>query len=218
MKKRLLIVGGHGSGEIAMSIFEDMNVVTNEWDIIGYLTDIRKPGHKLGKHTVIGSTAEIMDYVTKGYYIHNALYFNAKDKKNRVIRFKELDIPLEVNVTGVHPTAMVTPGVEMGYGVLVNQFALLQVNCQIENFVHVYSGSLVGHDSHTQDYCTIGAHSIVGGRVNLKEGVHVGLNSTIREDITVGEYAVIGMSGVVVKNVSDFDIVVGNPAKSIKKL
>ena len=32
MKKRLLIVGGHGSGEITMSIFEDINVITNEWD------------------------------------------------------------------------------------------------------------------------------------------------------------------------------------------
>ena len=83
MKKRLLIVGGHGSGEITMSIFEDMNVITNEWELAGYLTDIREPGQKLGKHTVIGSTAEIMDYIDKGYYIHNALYFNAKDKKKQ---------------------------------------------------------------------------------------------------------------------------------------
>ena len=52
MKKRLLIVGGHGSGEITMSIFEDINVITNEWDIAGYLTDIREPGQKLGKHIV----------------------------------------------------------------------------------------------------------------------------------------------------------------------
>ena len=217
MKKRLLIVGGHGSGEITMSIFEDINVITNEWELVGYLTDIREPGQKLGKHTVIGSTAEIMDYINKGYYIHNALYFNAKDKKTRVVRFMELDIPLEANATGVHPTAIVAPGVKMGYGVLVNQYALLQVNCLIKNFVHVYSGCLVGHDTHINNYCTIGAHSIVGGRVILKEGVHVGLNATIREDITVGQYSILAMSSVVVKDVEDFDIVVGNPAKTIKK-
>lgn len=217
MKKRLLVIGGHGSGEIAMSIFEDINSINNEWDIVGYLTDIKEPGQRLGKYKIIGTTEEILDYVNKEYYIHNALFFNAKDKKNRVDRFKALDIPLEANATGVHPTANVTPGVKMGSGVLVCQYSLLQVNCQIEDFVHIYSGSLVGHDSHTQKYCTIGAHSIVGGRVILEEGVHVGLNATIREDITVGEYAVIGMSGVVVKNVSDFDVVVGNPAKTIKK-
>ncbi len=217
MNKKLLIIGGHGSGEIAMSIFEDINSITKEWDIVGYLSDIKEPGQKLGKHTIIGSTAEIMDYVNKGYYIHNTLFFNAKDKKNRVTRFKDLDIPLEANATGVHPTAIVTPGVKIGFGVLINQYALLQTNCQIENFVHVYSGSLMGHDSYTKNYCTIGAQSIVGGRVILGEGVHVGFNATIREDITVGKYSIVGMSSAVVKDITDFDIVGGNPAKSIKK-
>ena len=143
MNKKLLIIGGHGSGEIAMSIFEDINSITKEWDIVGYLSDIKEPGQKLGKHTIIGPTAEIMDYVNKGYYVHNTLFFNAKDKKNRVNRFRELDIPLEANATGVHPTAIITPGVRIGFGVLINQYALLQTNCQIENFVHVYSGSLI---------------------------------------------------------------------------
>ena len=86
MNKKLLIIGGHGSGEIAMSIFEDINSITKEWDIVGYLSDIKEPGQKLGKHTIIGPTAEIMDYVNKGYYVHNTLFFNAKDKKNRVWR------------------------------------------------------------------------------------------------------------------------------------
>ena len=53
MKKKLLIVGGHGSGEIAISVFEDVNRVTEEWDIVGYLSDIREPGQYLGKHKVI---------------------------------------------------------------------------------------------------------------------------------------------------------------------
>jgi len=217
LKKRLLIIGGHGSGEITMSIFEDINVITNEWELVGYLTDIKEPGQKLGKHSVIGSTAEIVDYVNKGYYIHNSLYYNAKDKKNRVDRFMKLNIPLESNATGVHPTAIVSAGVKMGYGVLVNQYALLQVNCLLESFVHVYSGSLVGHDSQIKNYCTIGAHSIIGGRTVLNEGVHVGLNSTIREDIKVGQYSILGMSSVVIKDIEDFDMVAGNPATTIKK-
>ena len=73
LKKKLLIVGGYGSGEIAMSIFEDKNIVSNEWDLQGYLTDIANPGQKLGKHSIIGSTEEIADYVEKGYYIHNIM-------------------------------------------------------------------------------------------------------------------------------------------------
>ncbi len=218
MKKKLLIVGGHGSGEIAMSIFEDINNTTDEWDLAGYLSDINEPGQKLGKYKIIGTTEEILDYVNKEYYIHNALFFNAKDKKNRVDRFKTLDIPLEANATGVHPTAIVTPGVKMGSGVLVCQYSLIQVNCQIEDFVHIYSGSLVGHDSYISDYSTIGAHSIVGGRIVLGKGVHIGLNACIREDLTIGDFSIIGMGSVVTKNVDSYSIYVGNPARFLKKI
>ncbi len=215
MKKKLLIIGGHGSGEIAMSIFEDSNHVNDEWDIKGYLSDIVMPGNNLGKYKVLGKTEEIMKYIKEGYFIHNALYFSVKDKENRVNRFKELKIPLELNATAIHPTAIVSPGVEIGNGVLINQYSLLQVNCSIGDFVHVYSGSLVGHESRVRDYCTIGAHAIIGGRVIVNEGAHIGLNASIREDITVGSYAIVGMSAVVTKNVNNNNTVVGNPAKQI---
>lgn len=218
MKKKVLIVGGKGSGQIAMSIFEDSNIISNEWDIEGYLTDILKPGEKLGKHKVVGSTKEVLDYVNKGYYVHNALYFNAKDKKNRVDRFKKLNIPKEANASCIHPTATVAADVKIGEGVLINQNVLLQVGCDIKNYVHVYSNSLVGHDAIVNNYCTIAAHSIVGGRALLSEGVHTGLNCSIREDIKIEQYAILGMGSVVINDVDSFSIVAGNPAKIIGKL
>lgn len=218
MKKRLLIIGGHGSGEIAMSIFEDANRLLDEWNLVGYLSDIKKPGQYLGKHKIIGTTDEIEEFVNKGYYIHNTLFFSVKDKINRVERFRKMKIPLEANATGIHPTAVITPGVEIGCGVLINQYSLAQINCKVENFVHVYSVSLIGHDSHVHHYCTIGAHSIVGGRVVLKEGVHIGLNACIREDIKIGKYAIIGLGSVVINDVEDLSVAVGNPAKIVKKI
>jgi len=215
MKNKLLIVGGKGSGEIAMSIFQDMNKVKKEWDIEGYLTDIKNPGEKLGYHNVVGSTSEMLDFVNKGYYIHNTLYINAKEKKDRVERFNKLNIPLEANATGIHPTSIVSPGVKIGHGVLINQFALLQVNCFLQNFIHVYSGSLIGHETYINSFSTIGAHSIIGGRVIIEQGVHVGLNVSIREDLKIGEYSILGMGSVVIKNVKNNDVIAGNPAESI---
>jgi len=217
MKKKLLIVGGIANGEIDMSIFEDINSVSEEWDLVGYLSDIKHPGENIGKHVIVGTTDEIEHYVNQGYYIHNALYFNAKDKENRVNKFKKLNVPLEANATGIHPTAIIAPEVKIGYGVLINQYALAQTGCRIENFVHIYSGSLVGHGSHINNYCTIGAHSIVGGRVILKEGCHIGLNASLREDITIGKYSIIGMGSVVIKDVEDKETVAGNPATVITK-
>ena len=218
MKKKLLIIGGHGSGEIAISIFEDVNKISEEWDIVGYLSDIRKPGQYLGKHKVIGTTDEIEDYVSKGYYIHNALFFNAKDKENRVEKFRKLKIPLEANATAIHPTAYIMPGTKIGYGVLICPYVATSFGIEIENYIHIYTQGFIGHSSIIKDFSTIAAHSVIGARILINEGAHIGLNSSIRENLIIGKYSIVGMGAVVVENVDDYGIAVGNPARVIKNI
>ena len=47
----------------------------------------------------------------------------------------------------------------------------------------------------------------------LRKGSSIGANSTILAGITVGKYALVGAGSVVTKDVPDFSIVYGNPAK-----
>lgn len=218
MKKRLLIVGGHGSGEIAMSVFEAVNNLTEEWIIEGFLTDILKPNEYLGEYKVVGTTDQIEEFVNKGYYIHNTLHFNAKQKQERVKKTKTLVIPIEANATAIHPLSYIHPSTKIGYGVVTLPFSATSFGSEIKNFIHIYTSGFVGHDSIIEDYATITAHSIIGGRVIVKEGAHIGLNSTIREDIVIGKYAIVGMASVVTKNVEDYTVVVGNPARLISNI
>jgi acetyltransferase-like isoleucine patch superfamily enzyme len=51
----------------------------------------------------------------------------------------------------------------------------------------------------------------------VKKGASIGSNATILCGITIGENALIGAGAVVVKDVPANSIVVGNPAKEIKK-
>jgi len=47
----------------------------------------------------------------------------------------------------------------------------------------------------------------------LKKGCSIGANATIVCGITIGVYALIGAGSVITKDVRDFEIVYGNPAK-----
>jgi acetyltransferase-like isoleucine patch superfamily enzyme len=47
----------------------------------------------------------------------------------------------------------------------------------------------------------------------LKQGCSIGANSTIIADITIGEWSLIGAGSVVTKDVPDYGVVWGNPAK-----
>lgn len=47
----------------------------------------------------------------------------------------------------------------------------------------------------------------------VKEGAGLGANSTIRCGITIGRWAMVGAGSVVTKNVPDYGLVYGNPAR-----
>ena len=49
----------------------------------------------------------------------------------------------------------------------------------------------------------------------VREGASIGSNSTIMAGITIGKNALIGAGAVVIKDVPDFSIVAGVPAKVI---
>ena len=215
MKQRLVVVGGRGSGEIAMSMFEAANEVDEAWVLEGFLSDIGDPGDLLGRHPIVGGTDEVEDFVQRGYHIHYALHLNAKQKSVRVEKLRSLRIPPEAHASAIHPLAHLDPSTDVGIGIIACPFAATSAGAQIGSFVHVYTGGFVGHDASVGDYATVAAQSIVGGRVEMGEGVHLGLNSSIREDVRIGEYAIIGMGSVVLHEVAPFEIVAGNPARVI---
>ena len=52
----------------------------------------------------------------------------------------------------------------------------------------------------------------------IKDGAHIGIGSIIMPGVTVGEGAVIGAGAVVTKDIPDYCLAVGVPAKVVKTL
>lgn len=52
----------------------------------------------------------------------------------------------------------------------------------------------------------------------LKAGCSIGANATLLPGITVGQYAMVGAGAVVTKDVPEYSVVVGNPARVIREL
>ena len=54
--------------------------------------------------------------------------------------------------------------------------------------------------------------------VLIRQGAWIGAGATILPGVCVGRHAIVGAGSVVTKDVPDYGVVVGNPAKLVKKL
>ena len=87
----------------------------------------------------------------------------------------------------------------------------------IEDYVKIDALIHIGHDVHLHRNVEVTAGAIVGGFVDVKEGAYIGINSVIRNRISLGEYSFVGMGATVTKSVENGITVVGNPAKPFQK-
>ncbi|MEE9355425.1 MAG: acyltransferase [Methylococcaceae bacterium] len=98
-------------------------------------------------------------------------------------------------------------------------------DCAINSYAKIFGhgGVTIGNNSQVgpSALITTTSHDIRNDmkaefkKVTIKDWAWVGANATILPGITVGHYAVVGAGSIVTKDVPDFAIVVGNPAKVI---
>ena len=57
-----------------------------------------------------------------------------------------------------------------------------------------------------------------GQMVSIGEGSYIGINAVIVGNVKIGKHCVIGANSVVTKDVPDYCVAVGSPARVIKKM
>lgn len=74
----------------------------------------------------------------------------------------------------------------------------------------------VGHNCKIGKACIIAAGTIISGSTTIGDNVTIGAGVTIRNGLTIGNNVSIGMGSVVIKDIPDNCVVVGNPARIIE--
>jgi sugar O-acyltransferase (sialic acid O-acetyltransferase NeuD family) len=113
----------------------------------------------------------------------------------------------------ISDVASVSFGVELGVGVIIRQFVLVDPLATVANHVTLSPGVTVGHHTTIGSFSHLANGVTVSGGVDIGEQVFVGVGASIRDGISIGAGATVGMGAVVVRDVKPGAIVVGNPAK-----
>ncbi|HUP22831.1 MAG TPA: acetyltransferase [Thermoanaerobaculia bacterium] len=91
----------------------------------------------------------------------------------------------------------------------------IQPYCRIGNDVTLWSGNHIGHDSVIEDHCFISSHVVVSGWVRVRSYSFLGVNSTLRDNITIGESCLIGAGAVVLGDTDNHGVYVPERAHKL---
>jgi UDP-2-acetamido-3-amino-2,3-dideoxy-glucuronate N-acetyltransferase len=150
----------------------------------------------------------------KAYFVHESSYVDEPCSIGEGTKIWHFSHVMKDSVIGrrcnIGQNVLVSPGVRIGE------------NCKIQNNVSLYTGVVL------EDHVFCGPSMVFTNVVNprsevvrkdeykatlVKRGASIGANATVVCGVTIGAYAFVGAGAVVTRDVADFALVVGNPAR-----
>lgn len=213
----LIVLGGSGIGMLAISIAKELGNYT----IGGFLNDVIPVGEKIGRYEqfpVIGTTNDLPRFLEDDNNVFFIAYVGMQHEEAVFKKIQSFNIPKYRFATLIHPSAVIPKGMcKIGYGVLMAPLSQLSPDTTLEDNCMMLGNSFLGHDSTLKQFAHLASNSTVGANVVIGRACHIGTNCTVRERVTIGDFCLIGSGAVVLKDVEPHSIMVGNPAKLLRK-
>lgn len=174
------------------------------------------------------------------YQYGNVLFGEWQDLEPLLEKYKIIDYKIEFigvnsalelldlkNIEArIEPGAIIREQVIIGKQAIILMGAVLNVGCQIGERTMIDMGAIVGSGAIIEKNCHIGANAVIAGvmepyydqKVHIEKNCLIGAGAVVLEGITIHEGAVVGAGAVVTQDVPPSCVVVGVPARIIKRV
>ncbi len=210
MKRNLIIIGASG---LAREVYDLALICYGEdadFAIKGFLSDSPSNIEEMGYPKVLSKVAS--------YQIEeNDVFFcgigNVRDRKKTVDIIREKGGEF-INL--IHPTAVISPSVQLGVGIAVKAFCVISSDVKIDDFTFLQSSVIMGHDVEIGRFCQINSFAFFAGHANVSNLVSINAGAKIIQNVKIEEESVVGMGSVVINRVKKGTTVFGIPAKKLR--
>lgn len=182
-------------------------------EIIGFIdNDISKKGKLLEGIPILGGFELLDEFINKDVYFLNTITRTTKDRyeTSKIIADKGLKFMNLIN-----PTVDISMA-KIGIGNYIQEGVKIQANCEIGNNSAINVGSVIAHETVIGNSVFLAPRVSLAGCIKIGDGTMIGINATVLPRISIGKWCTIGSGAVVTKNVPDYSVVVGNPARFLK--
>jgi sugar O-acyltransferase (sialic acid O-acetyltransferase NeuD family) len=214
MTQPLIILGTGGSAFDVLDVIEAINAQAPRWEVAGFLDDSRSQGSRYLGFDVLGRLSDALRF--SDHFFINVIGSDQSYRRRPEI-LASTGLTADRFATLVHPTATVSSRAQLGRGVYVNHGVSVGGGVRVGDQVCLGPGCIVGHETVIEAFTLLAPGAIVSGRVHIGNACYVGAGAMVRQNLHVGEQALIGMGAVVLHDVAPGCIVVGNPARILRR-
>jgi UDP-2-acetamido-3-amino-2,3-dideoxy-glucuronate N-acetyltransferase len=150
------------------------------------------------------------------YFIHKSSYLDEGAKVGEGTRIWHFCHIMSGAVIGDRCT--------LGQNTFVGDSVVIGSNVKVQNNVSIYTGTIIEDDVFLGPSCVLTnvtnprsqvVRKSIYEKTLLRRGCSIGANATIVCGVTIGRYAFVGAGAVVTRDIPDYALVTGVPAKQI---
>ncbi|MCD4679460.1 MAG: acetyltransferase [Bacteroidales bacterium] len=212
MKKEILIFG---TGEIA-DLADYYMTNDSDFKIVAFTADkefIEADSYK--GRPVVPFEEVVNKYPPEKYGMHVALSYSKLNliRQQKYEQAKKLGYEL---VSYVCSKSVVWPDLSIGDNCLILENQTIQPTVKIGNNVMIWSGNHLGHGCNIKDHTYLSSHICISGHTIIGERCFIGVNSTFKDFINIGERVFVAMGADVTQDVPDDAVVLGSKTSIFK--
>ena len=209
--KDLVIVGTGGVGKETALIVEDINEISQEWNLLGFIDDNKELiGKEINGYKVLGDREFLNNFDKEVYVVIAIADYCIKEELVKYLINKNIQY-----ATLIHPSVKINRTISIGKGCIIYQNVIMTVNINIGNHVIISPKCGIGHDSLIEDYVTVLWNVNISGAERIRQGVTLGSGCTIIQGLEIGRGSFVGAGAVVIRDIDESKTAVGVPTRYV---
>lgn len=119
--------------------------------------------------------------------------------------------------TLIHPSVFITEDTVIGAGTIICSNSFISCEVKIGENVLIQPSVNIGHDNRIGSDIVISTNVCISGGCSIGDETYIGVQVPIKENVNIGKSSIIGMGSVVIRDIPDNVIAIGNPARAMKE-
>lgn len=116
----------------------------------------------------------------------------------------------------IHPRAVVSPSATLGDGCLVLANAVIGPDAVLGDGVSVWTNAVLEHHAQAGAFASLAPGALTGGGSRLGARSFLGLNATVKHQVSIGDDIVVGCGALVIDDLIGPCIAIGVPARALR--